>query len=316
MEIEEIEFKGEQAKDEQYVPYVPYTPSTVKMITQGRSKPSLCKIGNGMGTPHVYEVENMRMTVVLRITEEHEDWEEDTPLAMCRYVRPEGEMLFNPTACEDATRENARREQHNKFVVDIFREFMATYDCGASANRMTLPQAPENFVESRLEKIKELKKDKLGSTQKAIEYLARYEIYCGRDYKFEEAFEKANDVSFDKVVEERRAKGKVRVRIDGRRPCWWNGSDRFDESGCRIKWKRGECHTFLTPDLRVVKDETEDQLIVAEQPEAEEPKENPFAALFPPKASNSLTIQEAPLVDDDVCSDCAHCDIHINEPDD
>lgn len=295
MNIEEIEFKGEK-KDDSYIPYVPYTPDTVKMITQGHTKPSLCSVGNGMGEPHVYEIEKMRMTVFLNIVEEHEEWSVTTPLGMCRYVKPEGDLLFNNQACEDATRENARRQQHNKFVVDIFREFMATYDCGASANRMTLPQAPDDFVQVRLDKIKEIKNDKLGCAQKAIEYLALYEVYCGRDYKFEDAFEKANDVCYEKTVEAKGSSGsRIRVRLEGRLPCWWDGKSSTDESGCRVKWARGPCHTFLTPDVHIAKDDTPDQIIALQAAcPTEEPSatsDNPFATLF--QASQQLAIEES-----------------------
>ena len=303
--IEEMQFKGEATPDGECTPYVAYTPSMVKMITQGSSKPPLCKVGDGMGAPIVYDVDGIKMFVHLKLTQENEDWSCETPLAMCRYVKPEGEMLFNIQACEDATVENARRRLHNKFVVDIFREFMPHYDCGASANRMTEPQPPPNFVEERLGKIKELKKDKLGSTQKAIEYLAMYEMYCGRDYKFEEAFDRASDRCFEETIKTKQKVGKVRVRIEGRKPCWWNGVYSTDESGCRVKWIRGDGHTFLTPDVRVVRDDTITALIVSEgcgsvvladpasQTAAAE-SSNPFETLFPPAPPSTPAGQSSP----------------------
>jgi hypothetical protein len=148
---------------------------------------------------------------------------------------------------------------------------------------MTEPQPPPDFVEERLEKIKELKKDKLGTAQKAIEYLARFEVYCGRDYKFDDAFDKASDKCYEETIRERVEKGRIRVRIEGRRPCWWNGRDPTDESGFRVKWVKGDGHTFLTPDVRVAGDDIIPVLDVVPKEEREnvaEEEGNPFESMF------------------------------------
>ena len=299
--IQEIQFKGEQ-KDPNAIPYIPYTPEMVRMITQGSCKPPLCKVGDGLNVPELYNVDGLSFYVGLNLIQENEEWEVDTPLAMCNYVKPEGDMLFNIQACEDATRENARRRRHNKFIVDIFRLFMPRYDCGASANLMTEPQPPPDFVEERMLKISELKKDKLGTAQKAIEYLALYEIYCGRDYKFHEAFDKASDKCFEETIKERQKKGKIRVRIEGRQPTWWNGVDPTDESGCRVKWERGDGHTFLTPDVRVVRDDSIDiELgVVARTAEDDTDEATRFKNLFAKKSTIEMEIveEENPIVCD------------------
>ena len=311
-DIEEVQFKGEMAPDVEFVPYVPYTPSMVKMITQGSSKPPLCKVGDGMSAPVVYDVDGIRMFVHLKLTQENEDWEIETPLAMCRYVKPEGDMLFNIQACEDATVENARRRLHNKFVVGIFREFMPRFDCGASANKITEPQPPPDFVQERLDRIKELKKDKLGSTQKAIEYLAMYEVYCGRDYKFDDAFTAASDRCFEETIKAKQKKGKVRVRIEGRKPCWWDGVSPTDESGCRVRWERGDGHTFLTPDVRVVRDDAVTDVVVSEgQGAVPETTANPFESLFPPAPTS--TPVDHPKADEEVACPSVVIDI-ISDP--
>jgi hypothetical protein len=295
--MEEVHFNGEVEREKVAAEgpgYVAYQPEMVKMITQGGSKPPLCNVGDGMAPPHLYTLSNgsIKSYVFLKLVEEHEDWTVETPLAMCRYVKPEGDFIFNIQACEDAVQENARRRLHNQFVVDIFREFMPLYDCGASANRMTEPQPPPDFKQERKDKIEALKSDKLGSTQKAIEYLSKYEIYCGRDFKFDEAFEKASSVCFTETIKEKQAKGKVRVRLEGRKPCWWDGVSPTDESGCRVKFARGDGHTFLTPDVRVVKDDPPtDIIVIPNEVEVGDKGElivpgdthvNPFAALFPP----------------------------------
>lgn len=296
MSFEEVAFNGQEERrkrDEGLVPvYQPFTPAMVKMITMGAKRPPLLPSDDeALGKPHCYEVDGMRFFAFLRLMDANEEWDVQTPLAMCCYVKPQGEMLFNMQACEDATTENARRAMHNRFVVNVFREFMPLYDCGSSANLMTMPQAPDSYTYLRQEKIKELKKDKLEYTRKAIEYLAQIAgKYCGLDYKWEEAWTKADDACFDATVAERQGKGKVRVRIEGRRPCWWDGKGKRDESGFRVKWVRGESHTFLTPDVRVAADATEDEIMIVDDSArqvvvstggaAAAPGSNPFEALF------------------------------------
>ena len=297
MSFEEVAFKGEEESQKENA-YVPFTPPMVKMITMGATRPPLLPADDeAIGKLHCFDVNGIRLFVSLRLMQEDGEWDVQTPLAMCRYVKPEGEMLFNQQACEDATTENARRQLHNKFVVDVFRQFMPRYDCGASANLMTMPQPPESYVDMRIEKIKELKKDKLEYTRKAVEYLAqKANKYCGLDYKWDEAWTKADDASFENTVCDKQEKGKIRVRIEGRKPCWWDGKSKRDESGFKVKWIRGESHTFLTPDVRVAADTEEDALVLVTESDKQvaaagdgfiSKAVNSFAALFssPPTTS-------------------------------
>jgi hypothetical protein len=305
MSFEEVRFKGEEEKrkrDDGLVPvYETFTPPMVKMITMGAKKPPLLPSDDeALGKLQCYEVDGMHFFAFLRLLDADEQWDVQTPLAMCHYVKPEGDMLFSMQACEDATTENARRSVHNKFVVDVFRRFMPVYDCGSSANLMTMPQPPDSYTYLRQEKIKELKKDKLEYTHKAIEYLAQKAAkYCGLDYKWEEAWAKADEACFENTICDRQEKGKVRVRIEGRRPCWWDGKSKRDESGFKVKWARGESHTFLTPDLRVVADTTEDevmlvddsarQIVLSDGTTAAAPGSNPFETLFTTAAHEMST---------------------------
>ena len=299
MQVEEIAFKGEAEK---VGAYQTYTPPMVKMITQGGGRPPLCTVGDGLIPPTIYDVEGRKMFVFLHLIEESESWDVETPLSLCRYVKPEGEMLFNVQACEDASTENARRALHNKFIVGIFREFMPRFDCGASSNVMTMPQMPDDFVFARLEAIKELKKDKLGYAKKAIEYLAQYEMYCGLHYQFDDAGSKADDIAFEKNVEKKQATGKIRVRLEGRKPCWWDGKSDKDESGQRVKWVRGDGHTFLTPDLRVAKDEDILDVLLRVAPQQDvEGGPNPFARIFGHGGGGMEAVIEAQGGDDSDC---------------
>lgn len=302
MSFEEVVFKGESEQkkraDGTAPVYEPFTPPMVKMITMGATKPPLLPSSDeAVGMPSCYEVNGLRFFAFMHFIDVEERWDVETPLSMCRYVKPEGDMLFNMQACEDATTENARRSLHNKFIVDVFRKFMPLFDCGASANLMTMPQPPESYTFLRDEKIKELKKDRLEYTRKAIEYLASTaRKYCGLDYKWEEAWSTADDAAFEATIKERQEKGRVRVRIEGRRPCWWNGVDRRDESGQRVKWIRGTSHTFLTPDLRVVPDDDVDDIVLVENTQvviagSDCNTSNPFEKLFAAKTGPRIVLE-------------------------
>jgi hypothetical protein len=198
-----------------------------------------------------------------------------------------------------ATMANLERERHNKFIVEILCEFMKANDCGASAGRMTCPAPPPDCAKERLEEIKKLTSDKIGTTRKAISYLAAHELYCERDYEFDAAFDRANDFAFQDTINTRIAagRGRVRVRLEGWRPAWWDGHSFRDESGHPVKWARGKGHTFLTPEIYV--EAAQDMELVPSTPgnffwasenapaakvEEEEESVNPFDQTFPPTA--------------------------------
>ena len=290
---EQVEFKGERPDEGLAGSYVPFVPAMVKMISNSNIRPPL--ITDGVEATE-YEVDKMPFVFVpyLVFREAGGEWSVETPLGLCHYVKPDKDSQYNLDVCAEAVTTNAIREQHNKFIVDTLRVFMKRYDCGVSAGVITMPPPPENPIEARLSAIKRLTSDKLDTAKRAIEYCAIYGCYCGRDYEFDKALEKANDVCFDETVKARSGEGKKnRVRLEGRRPSWWDGVSPKDKSGKHVMWKRGEGHTFLTPnviiaeapvpctDLQVVDALPSDMDIVGVK--------NPFDELFPPPAGPLLT---------------------------
>ncbi len=249
---DEIKFRGEEPKSGLVEDYVPYKPPMVKMISASTDKPPLLPQPDRQET---YAIENMpfEFRAHLLFEDAQEGWKTQTPLALCRYLRPTEETKFDVNACSEIAIENAKRERHNRFIIDTLRAFMRRFDCGTSAGLITMPSPPEDPIEARLIAIKRLTTDKLNTTKKAIEYCARYGLYCGKDFEFDKAFEKANDVCFDETIKSRVGDGKrVRVRLEGRHPTWWDGISETDSSGKRVEWKRGVGHTFLTPNVCVV----------------------------------------------------------------
>lgn len=259
--MEEIEFKG-QKKREQASTYVPYTPSFVKAalaITGGWNPPLL--IGASGPKDVVYRINGISARVYLKFTSEDGATIKETPLAMCPYVAPQGDAIYDYDVCKEATITNSIREQHNRFIVTAINEFMSLNDCGSSCGQICMPAAPVDSVKRRLEEITKLTKDKLGTTRKAIAYLAERELYCGRDFEFDDAFERANDICYTETCQKRSdaaitkitsGEGKgIRVNLEGRPPSWWDGSSPKDSAGVHVEWQRGKGHTFLTPELAI-----------------------------------------------------------------
>ncbi|MDR3542373.1 MAG: hypothetical protein P4L69_15640 [Desulfosporosinus sp.] len=285
--MEEVTFKGAEPKSAEE--YKPYTPATVKLlsITQGFSLPLLSAESGGPKS-NVYTLDDPSLTVglTLKVTSEDGGSVVETPLAMCKYVKPEGDFIYDAEVCREATFTNLSREAHNAFIIKLLNAFMTPNDVGTSAGKITQPEPPADCNKLRLKAIKELTSDKLNTSRRAIKYLADREIYCGRDYDFDVAFETANDQAFKDTCMARAATGKVRVRLEGCPPSWWDGSSPQDSAGHYVAWKRGEGHTFLTPSARVVQmalpDIVEPQLLLENNTVVDEEKKpalNPFDSL-------------------------------------
>ena len=251
--MEEIAFNGSLPKPEGE--YVPYTPQSVKLlsITQGFRLPLLSSESGGPSNASYVADDMPPVSVSIKFVSEDGSASVETPLAMCRYVKPEGEAIYNADVCRDATFTNLTREAHNKYIVKIINEFIRANDLGTSAGKLTCPDPPIDANKARLAAIKAITTDKLGTARKAIKYLAQFEIYCGRDYEFDDAFEKANEECFRQTCIKRAAAGKVRVRLEGSPPTWWDGNSPTDSAGNYVAWAPGTGHTFLTPSVSIVR---------------------------------------------------------------
>jgi len=254
--MEEVNFKGSDPKP--IGEYKPYVPATVKLlsITQGFSLPLVSSESGGpKPASAVYSIGDGALTVglALKITDQDGGSSVETPLAMCKYVKPDGDNVYDAEICREATFTNISREAHNTFVVKLVNAFITSNDLGTSAGKMTCPDPPADCNKMRLEAIKKLTSDKLGTTKRAIKFLAEHEIYCGKDYEFDHAFETANEQSFMDICKKRAETGKVRVRLEGCPPSWWDGHSLQDSAGHYVAWKKGDGHTFLTPSVLVVR---------------------------------------------------------------
>lgn len=274
--------------------YVPYVPATVRVLSigAGGSTPILSAASGGPNPESaIYDVDGSSYELTLRIKPSASAIVE-TPLAMCEYVTVDDDRVYEADTCREATLDNVCREQHNSFVVKLLNAVVTRNGLGTSAGKVTCPNPPVDYARLRMDAIKKLTADKPGTTKRAIEFLARRSLYCGRDYKYDDAFETANDKSFLEACIERAKAGKVRVRLEGCPPSWWDGSSPQDSAGNYVAWKRGDGHTFLTPSLLVVRAASGvvyEEPDTAAVPEEKKAPSNAFdSLLFPPKASSRL----------------------------
>jgi hypothetical protein len=261
--IEEIEYKPRSSANSDYKPY---TPAVVKMlsIAQGFSLPLLAPESGGPKPANArYTLEKsglvVNATLKLACADGSSDAVIETPLAMCAYVKPDGDSIYDVSTCIQATSANMSRVAHNTFLVDVLNEFVRLNGMGTSGNKLTCPDPPPDAVKLRTEAIKALTSDKLSTTRKAVNYLKQFELYCGRDYEFDDAFDKANDVCFREVCRKRaeaaqRPGGrKIRVTLEGCPPSAWDGKSPTDSAGHYVAWSTGAAHTFLTPNVTIVR---------------------------------------------------------------
>jgi hypothetical protein len=259
--MEALEFSKNKSSENTYVPY---TPPNVKaiMCNPNAGPPLISSDSEDTFTITTYNLpgfEHLNFKADILLEDIDGGWSIKTPLAMAKYVKPDKENIFNASVCNEASKTNAVREMHNKFIISIFKKFIINYDCGMSGGSITMPPPPEDAEFLRLESIKKLLSDKYSVAKSAIEYCAIYGYYCGKDYKFEDALEKANNVYFEQYIKSfEGGNTRVRVRIAGRPPCWWDGVSDFDDDGNRVKWKTGVGHTFLTPNIQIVENSIDD----------------------------------------------------------
>jgi hypothetical protein len=282
--------------------YVPYVPDFVRTIEKPRAPP-LLTVGGGAPQLARYTVDGLDIELDLVVTSHDSSahTRQQLALAMCPYVKVAGEDIYSREACVQCDLQNVARERHNKFIVAALNAFLEANDCGTSAHRITAPAAPEDHAVARLDAIKKLTADKLGTSKRAIAYLAECGLYCGKDFEFDGAMEAANDEALKAAIKYRIEKGggKVRVRAEGHKPCWWDGESPTDEDGKFVRWERGLGHTFLTPDVCVVVTEpTPAPVAMITQPEQRPPAANEFDSLKIPDSTAQLLAIETKLSDD------------------
>jgi hypothetical protein len=249
-EMASVAFEGEKKSNG----YTPFTPKSVKTlaITSGFSIPFL--MNEDGPKPKNYSIDQQVVTPSLVIKDTNGDGiPYEIPLSQCEYIKPSGDFIYNAEVCSDVTQRNMTKVQHNKWVVELLNAFIRANDISTSSGKLTLPAAPADYVSMRTEEIKKLYTDKFNTPKKAIKYLADRGLFCYKDFEYDDAFETANKVCFEEICKERPVKmnGRIRVRLEGAPPSWWDGVSPKDSAGTPVVWARGDGHTFVTPNVIV-----------------------------------------------------------------
>ena len=207
-----------------------------------------------------------QVRVWLRIVgESPSNFDKTLPLRMMPYKVPvDPKLCFDVRTCQTTDAANTVIEEHNRYITSLLSLFVHQNGCGTSAGHITLPSPPDNMLLTRLMRLQEVFKDKYSANMLAIRYLYDAGKLCEKDYRVEDAVIVANNMAYDKYVEQRKAKGKFRFRIPGTPPTTWDGDEmNRDGFGRRVHWSRGKNHNFVAPEVNV--ELCSDELIAAEQ---------------------------------------------------
>jgi len=182
------------------------------------------------------------------------DFDYEIPLRMLPYQTPDDPKLcFDLNVCHKVDRVNEMRTEHNRYVCSLLSLFVKDNGCGTSANHITLPSPPDVLTETRAKRLSDIFKDKYGSSMLAIKYMAAREKYCCKDFEMDKAVELANETAMREYIQQKKEKGKVRIKIPGSQYANWDGDeDHRDSMGRRVKWSKGKYHSFLSPEVDVV----------------------------------------------------------------
>lgn len=199
-----------------------------------------------------------RVIVDLRLRSADDDGESfdiSLPLRMLPYKTPDDpKMCFDLPTCRRVDAMNETIENHNRYITSLLSIFVRENGCGTSANHVTLPSPPDVMGVTRIKRLEAVFKDRYSSTVLAVRYLSSRGKICGQDYDIEKAVEAADDFAFEAGVRDRieKGKGRLRFRIQGSPWAFWSGrAEDRDSLNRRVQWKRGEHHSFLSPEIDV-----------------------------------------------------------------
>lgn len=270
-DLRDIEFKKKQMIPEVIAREYAFNPEGSKqlLLTAPAQKPPLILEGP-TSDPAVYDMgpENAgRVMVDLRLRsadDEGRGFDIFLPLKMLTYKTPDDpRMCFDLPTCHKVDAVNESVERHNKYITSLLSIFVRENGCGTSANHITLPSPPDVMALTRIKRLEGIFKDKYSSIVLAVRYLTFHGKICGPDYDIEKAVDAANDVAFEVGIQKKMAVDKdesksksasrrIRFRIRGSPAAFWSGvPEERDSVNRRVQWKRGEHHSFLSPEIEV-----------------------------------------------------------------
>lgn len=267
-DLRDIEFKKKQMIPEVIAREYAFNPEGSKqlLLTAPAQKPPLI-LEESSSPLAIYDMgpENAGKVIVdLRLRSAEDDgrgFDITLPLKMLSYKTPDDpKMCFDLPTCHKVDAINESIERHNKYITSLLSIFVRENGCGTSANHITLPSPPDVMALTRIKRLEGIFKDRYSSVILAVRYLTAHGKICGTDYDIEKAVDAANDVAFEVGIQKKMSGGagdknpsrRIRFRIRGSPAAFWSGvpEDR-DSVNRRVQWKRGEHHSFLSPEIEV-----------------------------------------------------------------
>lgn len=206
---------------------------------------------------------NHDFEVSLKLTDNKDGETIETPLQMYQYVVPIDDDLNDPEKWQLCDMENTKRSAHNKLILMILNKFVKKNGCSTSVNCVVGPAEKPEIGLLRDHRLKDMLGDQNQRTQKAIQYLCEHhKKYCYQDYDYDDAVEFANKMSYEAAIKKLQDKGRFRIAVPGCPPTWWDGISRQCEDGYCVRFKRGQYHTFMFPQITFERYDEEEQLLI------------------------------------------------------
>lgn len=170
------------------------------------------------------------------------------PLEMKPYIKLTKDESLNMLKCKEAHNENAKAIDYNKKLAGLLTDFLKKNKCAISAGKITIPEAPPDFVKERRERIEEIESQRDKVQFECLKYLAMNQKILGKDFTLENMREEADKLAYELEKKE----GKIRVQPeDGLPPSFWSGKeDEPDSLGRKVVWAADKNHTFYNPQVR------------------------------------------------------------------
>lgn len=165
------------------------------------------------------------------------------PFETHTYKEPANEKeAMNVKVCREIDRENERRREANTSVVNFMNPLIK------NLFEQPIRVHPPLYCYAQEADTKLIRwiSDPEVRLRHALKYLYKQTGQVAvQDYPVENAAAMADKLAFEKEIVQR-MRGNISVRCDGEIETWDGASERTDQ-GTRVRWKKGEGHSFLRP---------------------------------------------------------------------
>ena len=160
-----------------------------------------------------------------------------------KYVEPANEKeAMDVKRCREIDRENQNIYDHNKTIVDIMNPLIKNL----FEQPVRVHPPPFCYAKQADMKISKWISNPEVRLRQSIKYLfTNLNQLPLQDYPLEDAPAIADDLAYQKEIQRKRT-GNIKVR-KGEETSIWDGTAKRTDAGWRVRWKRGQGHSFLRP---------------------------------------------------------------------